>query len=74
MHYLNKRKEKYYVLIHFVCEENKSNGDGRFLTLRSSGRFDEYVETTFFDKRFRDFFRNGGHISPNWDVISSIID
>jgi hypothetical protein len=74
MHYLNKRKEKYYVLIHFVCEENKSNGDGRFLTLRSSGRFDEYVETTFFDIRFRDFFRNGGHISPNWDVISSIID
>jgi hypothetical protein len=30
---------------------------------------------TFFDKRFRLFFTgNGGQISPNCDVISSIID
>ncbi len=61
-------------MIHFVCEQKKSNGDGRFLRLKSSGIFDEYVERSFFDKRFRDFFGNGGHISPNCDVISSIID
>lgn len=29
---------------------------------------------SFFDRRFRFFFGNGGQISPNCDVISSIID
>jgi hypothetical protein len=29
---------------------------------------------TFFDRRFRLFFGKGGQISPNCDVISSIID
>jgi hypothetical protein len=29
---------------------------------------------TFFDRRFRFFFGKGGQISPNCDVISSMID
>ncbi len=42
-------------MIHFVCEENKSNDNGRFLRFRSSGQFDEYIESSFSDKRFCDF-------------------
>ena len=61
-------------MIHFVCEDNKSNDDGRFFRLRSSGRFDGNVETSFFGKRYRDFFGKGGQISPNCEVISSIKD
>ncbi len=29
---------------------------------------------TFFDRRFRFFFGKGGQISPNCDVISSMMD
>ena len=53
------------------CEDNKSNDDGRFFRLRSRGIFDEI---SFFGKRYRDFLGNGGQISPNCDVISSMID
>ncbi len=61
-------------MIHFGCDENRSYvDDGRFFRLRSRGTFDD---NNFFDRRFRFFLGGitGGQISPNCDVISSIID
>ena len=62
-------------MIHFVCEENKSNVDNeRFFMLRSRGISNEGIWTIFFGIQYRFDFDNGGNISPNSDVIWSIID
>jgi hypothetical protein len=66
-------------LIHFVCAEKNDEGDARFFTLRSSGAFDDANDdgsdrrATLFVARLRVFLGRGGQISPNCEVISSII-